>query len=815
MQATSAPTPQTGIGLYGGLFFTTLSTLMYEILLTRIFSVTMWYHFAFMAVSVALFGMTVGALIVHLAPERFSDQQTRERLAQAALLFTLTLVLSFVVQLQIPFEPEWSFISILLVATTYLVISVPFIFSGIVVCLTLTRFPAQVSRLYAADLIGAGLGTITLIWLLNLLNDGPSTVLAIAALASLGAALFGWNSGKQRYAVAAYVGAALLVALALSNATLAQDQNAVLKIRYVKGGNDQPALTETWNAFSRVSVLGDPEHATYPFGWGLSPACAGGPLVRQLFLVIDSTAGTPLTYYDGSKTGLAHLRCDVTNMAHYIRSNGDVFIIGAGGGRDVLTSLYFKQHSITAVELNGDILNLVNGKYGDFTGHLDKQPGVRFVNDEARSYLARSDERYDLIQISLIDTWAATAAGAFALSENSLYTVEAWETYLDHLKPGGVLSVSRWYYGNRPMEAYRLTSLASTTLRRMGVERPRDHLIFIKGVENELVGTGVGTILVGREPFSAEDVSKITLTATAFQFEMALTPTSVGSDPVFAQIAEAEDPGSISLGFPADISAPTDNRPFFFQMFHVWDMFNPSLYDNVDPILTKPFVVLFSLVVTVLALTTFFILLPLALTTSRQALKGMTPFVVFFCAIGMGFLLLEVAQLQRLIIFLGHPTYALSVLLFSLLIFSGLGSLATERLLNAGSTARLHVRHLWPLGALLVVLLAFGLLTPATTHTFDAETTPVRIMFAVLILAPMGLFMGMPFPLGMKVASRYENAPTAFFWGVNGATSVCASVLAVAISLGWGISNAFWVGCFCYAIAAIALGAVTLRGRTT
>ncbi|MGB2694351.1 MAG: hypothetical protein WBD55_04090, partial [Dehalococcoidia bacterium] len=223
--------------------------------------------------------------------------------------------------------------------------------------------------------------------------------------------------------------------------------------------------------------------------------------------------------------------------------------------------------------------------------------------------------------------------------------------------------------------------------------------------------------------------------------------------------------------------------------------------------------VLLSLTIVVVGLAALFVVLPLALTTSRQAVTGMLPFVVFFCAIGLGFLLLEISQMQRLIIFLGHPTYALSVVLFSLLIFSGLGSLATERLVRPEHGSSLRIAVLSPLVVLLLVLVAFGVLTPAAVDQFEASTTTVRIMASVAVLAPMGLMMGMPFPLGMKVASLRPDAPTAFFWGVNGATSVCASVLAIVISMGWGISIAYWVGCLSYVVAALAMGAVVVRGR--
>ena len=694
------------------------------------------------------------------------------------------------------------------VALTYLVISVPFIFSGITVSLVLTRFPQQVSRLYAVDLVGAALGTVTLIWLLNRLGDGPSAVLAVAAISAVGAVFFAYEVGYERGVMLAAAAAFLFMAMAYGNAVLAQHHHAIFRVRWVKGLAEEPARYERWNSFSRIRINGDPSALATPFGWGLSPTYSKSPSVHQLGLDIDASASTVLTAYNGDRAGIEHLRYDVTNLVHYIRPNANVYVIGSGGGRDVLAALAFDQPSVTAVELNGDILRAVNGVFGDFTGHLDRQPGVKFVNDEARSYLARSDERFDVIQLSLIDTWAATAAGAFALSENSVYTVEAWENFLGHLTDRGVLSVSRWYASQHPLEAYRLTTLAAEALRRTGAARPEDHLMLIRSFGGPY-GLDVGTMLVSREPFTASDVAEIQRVAQDMQFEVVLAPGGAGSNPTFAELAKAGDPNSVPIGFPADISPPTDNRPFFFQMIRFQDPFDTSLYGGGVSYLTRPVLVLFSLSVAVLGLTALCILFPLARTTRRKALHGMVPLIVFFSGIGMGFILLEVSQLQRLTIFLGHPTYALSVVLFSLLLASGLGSLVTERLVGT----RLRPSLLWPFALLLLVVVGVGFATPEVIDHFQGATTPARIVTAGLILAPMGLVMGMPFPLGMKVAALRPNAPTVFFWGINGATSVCASVLAVAIAMGWGISTAFWVGCLSYVVASAALGLVVVRGR--
>jgi hypothetical protein len=811
MTALAAARPRVTWATYAGLFVITMATLMYEILLTRIFSVTMWYHFAFVAISVALFGMTVGALIVYLQPERFPDDRVKERLTQASLAFSVAIVVTFITQLSIPFEPEWSVVGVYSVTLLYFVTAVPFVFSGVVVALALTRFPERVNRLYAADLIGAALGALTLIWLLSML-DGPSAVVAIAALVAAGAGLFAYDAARWNGMRFSLVLGVLLAAFAAGNAIALDHQHPILRIVYAKGRTEPVHLYEQWNAFSRIQVDGDPDRLEAPWGWGMSPTLPADVRVRQLFIYIDAFAGTVMTRFDGDLEQVQFLRYDVTNLVHHIRRDADQLVIGSGGGRDVLSALVFGQRSVEAVEINGAILHAVNDRYGDFTGHLERNPKVRFVNDEARSYVARTKQQRDIIQISLIDTFAATAAGAFALSENGLYTIEAWDTFLDRLTPTGVLSVSRVYLPGEPVEMYRLVSLASATLCERGVDDPRAHLYVVKNprlVPN--FGFQIATLLISPQPFAAADLRALDRVVGEMQFDKVLTPDDAIDD-VFDGLGSCGTREAAVEANPWDISAPTDDHPFFFQQVRLRDFFDGTLFSSssaLDTHMTKPVRILAILTLAVLAAAALFIVLPLALRTSRDSLRGMAPYLVFFAAIGLAFLLIEIAQMQRLMIFLGHPTYALSVVLFSLLLASGAGSFLSERLVRVNP--RLRVGQLWPFVVLLIVVVALGMATPAVLDHFEAATTPARILTATLLLLPIGLMMGMPFPIGMRAASASPQAPTVFFWGINGATSVTASVLAVSVALTWGISTAFWLGAACYLLATAALAVVALR----
>ncbi len=788
------------LAVYAGLFLTALSTLMFEILLTRIFSATTWYHFAFMAVSVAMFGMTVGALVVYLRPQLYTVERAPAQLATSTLAFALAIPLSFLALLCIPFEESITVVGIFSFALTYAVIAVPFLFSGIAVCIALTKFPRQVSSLYAADLAGAGIGCIALFQTLES-TDGRTAVLVVAALAALGAAVFAIGARRPVLAVVTALICAGLGWLSYDHHQRTLRGEPPIQFVWAKGGKTAPVDFERWNSFSRITVqkVAGLEPSP-PLGWGMSPALPDDYRIRQYGLLIDGVAGTPITEFDGEDTApLEFLKWDVTNVAHYLRDDAVVLVVGVGGGRDLLSALVFDQKEVIGVELNDNIRSVLVDEFGDFAGHLDQHPKVRLVSDEARSYIARHDERYDLLQISLIDTWAATAAGAFVLAENALYTMEGWGIFLDHLEPQGLLTVSRWY-GNWPGELYRMAALAVAALRARGVAEPHRHLAVVKSAT-------VGNLIVGRDPLSDEDLATLAREAERMQFTLQLQ-RGESPDPILQQIAVGEEVTDFGTGLRLDLSPPTDDRPFFFNMLRLDDaieMLRPeailerarqpkrALEANLKAVL-----MLAVLLGVVVVLTLLCVGLPLLLTIRQVPWLRAGPLFLFFAAIGFGFMLVELSQMHRLILFLGHPTYGLTVVLFALLLSSGIGSLLSRRF---DDVARAGPRVLL---ALLVLLAAFGFGTPVLATHLESAINPVRIGVAIALLFPLGLLMGMAFPLGLRLASRRAESLTPWLWGVNGATSVCATVLSTAIAMMASISAAFWAGVACYVVALLA-----------
>lgn len=783
---------------YAGLFTTTLATLMLENLLTRIFSVTMLYHYAFMAVSIAMFGMTLGAIIVYLFPAQFKQEHVGRHLVTTALLFSATIIVTFLVHINIPMTRE---ITGTYLPLTFILVSIPFVFAGINTCLMLTKIPGHIGRLYAADLAGAALGCIFFIYTLDI-TDGPTAIFITALIAMLGAYFYTINNDHPTLKRVIKSVGVLLFLFVTVQATLAHNQKSLIRIKWIKGGLEPAPILEKWNSFSRVRIWGDPTTPIKPFGWGISKTYPEDKTTRYLTIDIDSNAETPLAAFDGDFEKVDYLKYDITNLAHYLRPNADVLVVGTGGGRDILSALAFQQNSITGVEINENIIEILTNEFGEYSGHLDQYPNVKIVNDEARSYIARSKDEYDIIQVSLIDTWAATASGAYILTENSLYTVEAWNECFDHLKPNGVLTFSRWYFKDLPGEMYRVTALASKALKEQGVENPRNHILIVRSFLRYQGGNlpdGVGTILISKKPFSPEDTAKIEAVANQMAFDLVLTPEH-SIDQTFEQITSGADSDSFIDKFPLDISAPTDNNPFFFQMLRLSDIIRNKSYSqgvmtfNITAVYT-----LGILLLSVFLLNLIFIITPLVLTSKRlksSTTKNAIPLSLYFACIGIGFMMIEISQLQRLTVFLGHPTYSLSVVLFSLLLSSGMGSYATQKIeshLKSSISIRLVI--------LLLVIGLFGFLTPSMVKTFSGAITPIRILLAMLTLFPMGFFMGMAFPMGMKIATAQAETLAPWFWGINGAMSVFASVLTIAVSINSGISSSFWLGFGCYLTA--------------
>jgi len=783
---------------FGGLFFTSMSALMLEILLTRVFSVATWYYFAFFAISLAMFGFTVGAIIVYLGKNFFTAERLYDRLAIFALLFGISVDLALLIFLSIPFAPRLTGVGVFATAVTYTAISIPFIFAGVVICLCMTRFSDKIGMVYAADLIGAGVGAFLVFPVLNAM-DAPSAILLTGALGALGAVCFAsdrLSSNRHLKTTAAIIFVVLTASMAVNS--LYQP----VRVEWVKGQYNTPQV-ETWNAFSRIAVYPF-VLKKMPYSWGISRSYDFKNIIGERMIDIDGVSQTVMTLYDGNPESVKHLKYDVTSIAHYLRKNAKVFIIGVGGGRDILAAKTFGQKEVVGAEINDRTIDMITRVFGDFTGHLDKLPGVRIINDEARSAITRMDEKFDIIQASCIATWSATAAGAFSLAENSLYTVEGWKIFFNHLNPGGVLSFNRWYSPDYPAQLLRLTTLAAYTLKQEGVPDPAKHIMIVR---SEGMGQNMpsATILVRKEPFSKSDIKTMEDTVKKLQFKFVFNPAGF-QDKLFVDVIKNVGNKDYYASTPLDISPSTDDRPFFFYMLRLKDaVASRGLMKLKEQSFNlMGMVMLFVLAVVSIVLSFLFIFAPLVLAGGRLPGRGALSGFAFFGAIGLGYIFVEMAQLQRLIIFLGHPVYSITVVIFALLFSSGLGAMASGAFTGKGKRPAAGLIAV-VMSVLVLLLLLIVFKQTAFLSSFIQSGIHARIALSLLILIPLGFIMGIPFPIGMTIASNNFSGHTAWFWAINGAMSVVASVISVCVSIAWGFTATLEIGLACYVLAGITL----------
>lgn len=798
---------------YAGVFLTCLATLMLQIIETRLLSVTAHYHLAFFSISMAMFGMTAGAVWVYYNSERLSSESLPVHLTRFGSAFALGTVASVLIQVTHAPVLVLSATTILTWAELALVMATPFFFAGVVVSIALTRSPFPVNQIYAVDLVGASLGCLGVLALLDVL-DAVSSIFAVAALAAAAAGAFAESgSAPQRRGARVmdkilfrpWLICAVLAVLAVANGLTPRGIQPIV-VKNTVDRRDNLSF-EQWNSYSRI--LARRVYVDEPLLWGPSTTMPPKLKVSQRRLNIDGDAATSMFRFDGDPASVQFLDYDVTNLAYAVRHTGRAAIIGVGGGRDVLSAWMYGFRDITGVELNPIFIDLLTrqAEFRDFAG-LASLPGIRFAVDEARSWFARSTDSFDLIQMSMIDTFAATGAGAFSLSENGLYTVEGWQHFLNRLTPTGIFTVSRWYSAGEVNETGRMISLAVRALLDRGVREPAQH-IFLGATGN------LATLVLSQTPLTAAELANLRRKSTERDFEVLLSPGQPAASPLLAAITEATSAAELdraTAGQLLDLSAPTDDRPFFFNQLplsRAGQALNARRFEKPGVlsgnIIASATLLLIVVLAALLVLVTIVIPMRGAIRHSEPRLVAAG--TVYFVLIGLGFMFVEIGLLQRLSVFLGHPIYSLSIVLFSIILFTGLGSFASGGL-TLQRTGRLAA---WAL-LLAAYVTALPFFLSPLIHSFAGAGILLRAIVAIALIAPAAFLMGFGFPAGIRCVMALDPKPAPWFWGMNGAAGVLGSAIAVAISIAYGIDTTLRLGAICY-IALIPTALVLVAGR--
>jgi len=784
---------------YTGLSLLCASTLMYEIVLTRLLSTVCWYYLAFVSISMAMFGMTAGALAVKMLPRWFQKKDTSIRVVQATFAMALAMPFSLVTMLAIPLEVSLAVETLFSFLLFSAVIAIPFFFSGVAVCLCLTQTPFPIGRIYFADLIGASLGCLAAVGLLRTI-DAPSGMILIGALLSLSTVTFSAHFGEVAYRRGAYLLGLVLVVLAGLNASTLHGIQPI----WAKGKVDlrNNIAAELWNPISKVRAY--KMEVKEPTMQGPSPTMPRMK-VEEISLDIDNDASTAVTHFQGDLQPFSYFRYDVTALGAELRAGGTAAIIGVGGGRDVLNAAVNGFNPIAGIEVNSAVVELDTKRFVSFSG-FDKIQGFELHTDEGRSYLTRTGEKFDLIQASLVDTWAATSAGALTLAENSLYTVDGWRIFYEHLKPGGIVTFSRWYVGPEAYQTYRLFSVAYATLLSEGVADPNQNIA--------LVSSGkVATILVSNQALTETDLAKLHQIADEMKFKFLSVPDektqipelqNISSKRTIANLNKLRDEGDV------DLSPVFDSSPYFFNAVRLSKI--PHLLRSGgrgSNLRALVFVFLFMMAALVLVM--LVILLPLHQWAKSHA--GAAPSksgIVYFIAIGMGFMLMEMAMMQQLSVFLGHPVYALVVVLAGLILFAGIGSLVSDGLPVAEKSS---VRA--PAAAVGVIIVLYSLTVVGIIHRTVSVGLWERALVSLAVVAPCGFLTGFCFPVGLRwlTALRQEdNLP--WMWALNGAAATLGSFVAILISMERNITTCALTAAACYFVAAVSVTGNPVRMST-
>ena len=762
---------------YLGIFSISMATLLLEVSFTRIFAVMFFNHYAFMMISSALFGFAISGVILAIFPSiRMGDLD--KTLAFSSVCFSISVLILLKITNIIPLqfgklgkEP-----SQMLYLVLYLLFSaVPFFFSGLALGLAISRMAERVNRLYFYDLIGAGLGCFLVVPLMPLFG-GEGTIVAAAIFGSLSGLLF---SVKRRRFL--FIANGLIL---LGLAFLSPHTEAYLKVSPHEEKRDFLRQAEfyglefsKWSAISRIDVTNFPP---YKMIW----IDAG---TNQSFLIPFNGAFDSLGPRGGSVALPYFLKDRIRKV------DPDVLIIGPGGGAEVLTALSYKVSSLTAVEMDPVICEVISHRFNNFIGGIYRHPKVKLINDEGRSYIRRSHKQYDIIQQVNNATPVAIASGGLNLSETYLLTKEAFHEYLDHLKDDGILAIYRW-------GSLRLLALALEVLEERQVRHPYQHIVIMEGE----IWTNQGFYLK-KTPFSPHELKVIEEFSRASGFKIIFSPNMRDPNSLSYRLTISPNRRELIRRQKVNLFPPTDDKPFFdhfqkmgFQvkLSDIPEELHPQLiYGNIADL------TIFAILGEAIVLSTFFIFLPLYIFR-RKGLQthGAMHYLAYFSALGLGFILVEICLIQKFILFIGYPVYSMATVLSSLLVSAGVGSYLSERFIQSAQK-RLAIIVIG-IAALIIFELT---LTPRIFYLILGVPLILRVVCSVGLIAPLGILMGMPFPLGISLVHRTSSELIPWAWGINGYATVIGSPLCLILAINVGFKSVLLLASVIYILGMVVI----------
>ena len=785
------------------------AALAYEVLLMRLFSIIQWHHFSYMIIGLALLGYGFSGAIVSVFQRSLLRHFTLAYLA-SLLLFGLTSVTGFMVAQAMPFNAElilWDNHQIIYLMIIFLLLSQPFFFAASAICLTFMQYRQQVSRIYGWDLAGAGLGSLVVIGLLFVVF--PQNALIIVGALGLASLLVGSvELGVKRYQSVSVVVLISAIVLSLIAVNLELHMSPYKSLPQTLRVDGTEIIEQDSSPFGLDSIV-DSRNVPFRHAPGLSLASTAEPL-PQLGIFTDGDNMTVITKAAEDPSQLAYLDQVTSALPYHLADPHSVLIVGAGGGADILQALYHSNKSeifptIDAVELNPQLIDIVGNRYSEYSGDLFKRPGVQVYAGDVRGFLNKNQKRYDLIQLSLMDAFNASASGLYALNENYLYTIEALKLYLRHLAPGGILSLTRWVK-MPPRDTLKLFATAVEVLRQIGVENPSERLVLLRSWQTS-------TLLIKNGTFSSESIQNIREFSDERSFDVDFTAGLPVAEESYNQMAKpwfqtgtaallSDKQGQYLDEYKFDLQPAIDDRPYFHH-YTKWSSL-PEIFKLRDrggmSLIEWGYVVLVMTLIVAAVLSVILIALPLLAlprsTDEGKAVVSKTRVILYFLAIGIAFLFMEIAFMQKFILFLHHPLYSFAVTLAAFLVFAGIGSYLSA------SMSSYYSRRTLLLGSVTGILL-FGLayifLLDSLFVWLAAIPVLMKLILTVLMVAPLALLMGMPFPLALSSLADHAEALIPWAWGINGCASVISASLATLLAIHFGFSTVIMVALILYA----------------
>lgn len=782
------------------------AALAYELLLMRLFSVVHWHHFAYMVIGLALLGHAFSGSVVLVLQQRLLKHFQVVYLL-AMLLFGMFAVLSFQWAQKIPFNAEeilWDWRQSVYLMSIFLLLSMPFFFVGAAICLAFLHFRRGVAKLYAADLFGAGLGCLGFVWLIYVLM--PNEALFYAGLGGiLAAAVACFELRLPKYNLILVLAVCFLLQWSGSGMQLRiSPYKSLSQIQLING---MRVVAEKSGPLGLITVLAS-DLIPFRHAPGMSLATGSEPL-PQLGVFTDADNMSVITRRPDSLEQLSYLDQMTSALPYHLRALDDVLIIGSGGGNDIWQARLHRVDRISAVELNPQIVELTELRVDDFVSQVYRQPGVTVHIGDGRDYLNTHRQTYDLIQLTLLDSFNAAAAGLYALNENYLYTVEALRLYLAHLQPDGYLSITRWVK-MPPRDSLKLFNTALTVLREQG--DARQQLLMIRGWQT-------ATLLIKNGVFGREEIAAAEAFGEQRNFDLVYTPAIDSAQvnrfnllqrPLFFEATQAllgSDKEGFVSRYKFNLRPASDDRPYF-QHFFRWSSL-PEMLGLLGKggagLIESGYLVIFATLCIALVSSVVLILGPLLLLPRQfvaDAPGGIGRCHVFgyFFALGLAFLFVEIAFMQKFILLLHHPVFAASAILTAFLVFAGCGSAYSSVF------SKRHGRYTAvtiAVGMIVSLSLLYLLILPLIFSWCGGMSMTTRFVLAIMLIAPLAFFMGMPMPLALDSLAHHRGKLIPWAWGINGCASVVSSVLATLLAMQLGFNAVILAAMVLYAMVVL------------